>query len=199
MKVVTVTLGPFSMNSHFASQDGGAVILFDAGFQPDELLRVAQEQDMRVAGICVTHGHGDHIVGVEWLRQELGCPLYFPQADRLLATGEFYGVRYDPPQPDILLSGGERIEIAGMDIEVLSVPGHSPGHLAYRIGADLFSGDCIFQGSVGRTDLPHADWAQLHASLLRLLELPDETIIYPGHGPVTTIGREREENPFLAF
>lgn len=199
MKIVTVTLGPFATNSHFASQDGSTYILFDAGFQPDELLQAAQDQDMQVAAIFVTHGHGDHICGVEWLRRELRCPLYFPVGDSVLATGEFYGVHYDLPQPDVLVSGGERLGIAGMDVEVLSVPGHSPGHVAYRIGKDLFSGDCIFRGSVGRTDLQHADWAQLHTSLVQLLELPDETTIHPGHGPSTTIGREREENPFLDF
>lgn len=197
MRVLTVTLGPFQMNSHFACLEGSRAILFDAGHQPDELLRFAEAQALRIGAILITHGHGDHIVGAEWLRREVGCPLYFPEGDRILVTGSFYGVTYDPPQPDVLVRGGEQIEVLGLGIDVLSVPGHSPGHVAYRIGRDLFSGDCLFRGSVGRTDLEHADWRVLRASLERLLDLPDDTIVHPGHGPDTTIGRERFDNPFL--
>lgn len=199
MEVRTATKGPFATNSHFVYRDAGQVILVDAGFQPEELLQAADEQSLRVAAILITHGHGDHMMGAEWLRRAIGCPLYFPKGDMVLVTGSFMGVSYDPPQPTKLLRGGERLQFAQMEIEVLAVPGHSPGHLAYRIGDAIFSGDCLFRGSVGRTDLPHADGAQLQRSLQALLQLPDATTVYPGHGPVTSIGRERRDNPFLEF
>ena len=101
--------------------------------------------------------------------------------------------------PDVLLSGGESIEVAGLEFEVLSVPGHSPAHIAYVADDCLFSGDVLFAGSVGRTDLPGADWDTLLASIRSLMEdLPPETVVYPGHGPATTLGDELARNPFLA-
>lgn len=193
-----VTQGPFATNSYFAYVDPLQALLVDAGFEPEALLRNAQEQGLRVAAVLITHGHGDHMIGAQWVREKIGCPLYFPEGDLVLVTGSFAGVRYDPPQPTDLLRGGERLQLGGLEVGVMSVPGHSPGHLAYRIGDAIFSGDCLFRGSVGRTDLPYADPEQLQESLRALLQIPDATTVYPGHGPITTIGRERRDNPFLA-
>ena len=104
-----------------------------------------------------------------------------------------------PYTPDVLLHGGETIDVAGIDFEVLSVPGHSPAHLAYYADGCLFSGDVLFAGSVGRTDFPGSDWETLLASIRMLVDtLPAETVVYPGHGPVTTLGDELAQNPFLA-
>jgi glyoxylase-like metal-dependent hydrolase (beta-lactamase superfamily II) len=109
------------------------------------------------------------------------------------------GITLRPYTPDVLLRGGETIEAAGISFDVLSVPGHSPAHLAYHANESLFSGDVLFAGSVGRTDLPGADWGTLVASIRSLVEgYPPETTVYPGHGPATTLGEELARNPFLA-
>jgi hydroxyacylglutathione hydrolase len=112
----------------------------------------------------------------------------------------FYpGRQIRPYSPDVRLEGDETFEVGGITFETLSVPGHSPGHVAYATDGMLFSGDVLFAGSVGRTDLPFADWDQLVESIRLLFErLPPETVVYPGHGPQTTLGAERERNPFLA-
>ena len=152
----------------------------------------------------MTHGHFDHLLGVADLAEGTGAPVYMPEGERMLL--ESPEERFTPPgialrayTPDVLLDGGETIEVAGIAFDVVSVPGHSPAHLAYHADGCLFSGDVLFAGSVGRTDLPGADWETLLASIRSLVDtLPADTIVYPGHGPITTLGDELARNPFLA-
>ncbi len=197
MEIQAAVFGPFATNCYFVWTDPRAALLIDAGFMPGALARKAVQLSLQVRAILITHGHGDHIVGAEELRQRFACPLYYPEGDLFLATGDFYGEQYEIPQPTQLVRGGERLSLGGMEIDVLSVPGHSPGHVAYRIGDDLFSGDCLFRDSIGRFDLAGSDEAELYRSLQRLLALGDDVQVHPGHGPATQIGRERHENPFL--
>ena len=157
----------------------------------------------RCTAILVTHGHWDHLLGVADLAEGTGAPVHMAEGERMLLEepGDFTppGVVLRPYVPDLLLTGGETLTLAGIDFEVLAVPGHSPAHLAYHADGCLFSGDVLFAGSVGRTDFPGSDWETLVASIRRLVDaLPPDTVVYPGHGPTTTLGAEFARNPFLA-
>jgi hydroxyacylglutathione hydrolase len=153
--------------------------------------------------ILITHGHWDHLGAVADLAEGTGAAVHMAEEERALLedANSFVppGVRLRPYVPDVLLLGDETLELAGISFEALRVPGHSPAHLAYHAEGCLFSGDVVFAGSVGRTDLPGADWDTLLESIRSLAErFPPETVVYPGHGPETTLGAELERNPFLA-
>jgi hydroxyacylglutathione hydrolase len=153
-------------------------------------------------GILITHCHWDHLQGVADLAEGTGAPVYVPELERpvLEQPAEFFpGVALRPYSGARGLSGDETLEVAGISFETVRIPGHSPGHLAYYADGCLFSGDLLFAGSVGRTDLPFSDWETLLESIRTLFDrFPPETVVYPGHGPETTLGAEQETNPFLA-
>jgi glyoxylase-like metal-dependent hydrolase (beta-lactamase superfamily II) len=205
LRVEQLSLGPIGTNCYVvraSAEVSEAVVVDPSGDVVDIRLRLAQ-LDARCAAILVTHGHWDHLVGVAGLAEDAGAPVYMAEGERELLENPG---RFTPPtislrpySPDVLLAGGESIEVAGIEFDVLSVPGHSPAHLAYYADGCLFSGDVLFAGSVGRTDLPGADWETLLASIRSLVEaFPSETVVYPGHGPATTLGDELARNPFLA-
>ena len=204
IRVDQLPLGPIGTNCYVARIDDGAeaVVVDPSGDAADLRLRLASS-GARCAAILVTHGHWDHLVGVADLAAGAGAPVYMPagESSLLVEPRPFTpaGVPVRPYTPDVLLDGGETLELAGISFEVLPVPGHSPAHLAYAADGHLFSGDVLFRGSVGRTDLPGADWDTLVASIRLLVErLPPETVVHPGHGPETTLGEELARNPFLA-
>ena len=156
----------------------------------------------RCAGILVTHGHWDHLLGVADLAEGTGAKVHMAEGESWIAReprrSRLPASRCVRTRPTSKLVGGETIDVAGIDFEVLSVPGHSPAHLAYHADGCLFSGDVLFAGSVGRTDFPGSDWETLMASIRRLVDtLPADTVVYPGHGPITTLGDELARNPFL--
>ena len=152
--------------------------------------------------ILITHSHWDHLGGVADLAERTGAKVYMPrqEAPVLANPADWYPeVPLRPYEADVLLDGGETLELAGISFETLNVPGHSPGHVAYYADGALFSGDVLFAGSVGRTDLPFSDWDTLVESIRALMErFPPETVVYSGHGPETTLGAELARNPFLA-
>jgi len=156
-----------------------------------------------VAAILLTHGHWDHVLGVVDLIEASGAPVYLGEAELPELESEGPELMGFPPldsfAPDHLLKGGEKLDLAELEIEVVLVPGHRPGHMAFAIDGCLFSGDVLFRGSVGRADLPGGDWPTLMATLeLLTLRFPPETVVYSGHGPETTLGAELVSNPFLA-
>ena len=179
-----------------------AVVVDPGGDAADLRLQLASS-GAHCSAILITHGHFDHLGGVADLAEGTRAPVYMPagERDRLERYAEFapVGVPGRAYMPDHLLEGGETIDVAGLSFECIAIPGHSPAHVAYYSDGCLFSGDLLFAGSVGRVDLPGGDWDTLLESVRALADrYPSETIVYPGHGPQTTLGAELEHNPFLA-
>jgi len=198
-------LGPIGTNCYVVRADDSAAeaVVIDPGADAPRILEELGALGARCTAILITHGHWDHLGAVADLADATGAPVHMAGDERLLLedVNSFTppGVDLRPYTPDVLLRGDELLELAGMSFETLRVPGHSPAHLAYFTGGALFSGDVVFAGSVGRTDLPGSDWETLVESI-RMLEgrFPPETVIYSGHGAKTTLGAELVRNPFLA-
>ena len=207
LDVRTFTVGQVAENCFIANLAGvEQAIVIDPGDETDRLLGALERLGLGVEAILVTHTHFDHIGSVAPLAHATGASVWCPELERgvLADINSFVPPGFGPfesYEADHLLSGGERLELAGLEIDVVATPGHSPGHVSYAIPAHgaLFSGDVLFQGSVGRIDLPGGDWPTLLHSIGGLIDTyAPETTVYPGHGPVTTLGSERDSNPFLA-
>jgi glyoxylase-like metal-dependent hydrolase (beta-lactamase superfamily II) len=206
LRVEQLSLGPMGTNCYVVRRDAGSseAAVVDPSGDAAELRLTLARLGTRCTGILVTHGHFDHLLGVADLAEGTGAPVHMPEGERALLESPQSahtpaGVTVRAHAPEVLVSGGDTVEVAGVAFHVLSVPGHSPDHVAYYAEECLFSGDVLFAGSVGRTDLPGADWETLLASIRSLAEtLPPETVVYPGHGPITTLGGELARNPFLA-
>jgi hydroxyacylglutathione hydrolase len=201
LAIDTYELGPIGTNCYVVRADRSAAeaVVIDPGGDAPQLRLDLARTGARCAAILITHGHFDHLGAVADLAEGTGAPVYMPEGERdqLETPQAQFGVR--AYTPDVLLAGGETVEAGGISFEVVSVPGHSPAHVAYHAEGALFSGDVLFAGSVGRTDLPGADWETLLGSIRALLDrFPPETAVYPGHGPRTTLGDELARNPFLA-
>ena len=195
--VDTYALGPTQTNCYVvrADQEAEGAVVVDPGFE-------LAAPDFPVAAILVTHAHWDHLGGIASLAEATSAPVYMAEREAAVLENPaaFYReVEIRPYAPDLRVEGGDTIEVAGLAFEVVEVPGHSPGHIAFATDAALFSGDVLFAGGVGRTDIPYADWDTLVESIATLFDrFPPETVVYPGHGPPTTLGAERANNPFLA-
>jgi hydroxyacylglutathione hydrolase len=198
-------LGPIGTNCYVVRTSHGApeAVVIDPSGDAAELRLELARLGTACTAILVTHGHWDHLLGVAELAEGTDAPVYMAEDEQALLENlpELVpaGVLAQGRKPDVLLKGDETLELAGLELETLRVPGHSPGHLAYHADGNLFSGDVLFAGSVGRTDLPGADWDTLVETLRALTErFPPETVVYSGHGPPTTLGEELARNPFLA-
>jgi hydroxyacylglutathione hydrolase len=201
------TVGPLQENCWIVHGDGGdRALVVDPGDEAPRLIAALDELGLTAEAILLTHTHFDHVGAVAPLARHTGAPVYCPELEKGVLADIMSFVPWPGFGPfesydaDELVSGGEQLSLAGLDIDVLFTPGHSPGHVTYSIPAEraVFSGDVLFQGSVGRTDLPGGDTRTLMRTLAELVErLPEETVVYPGHMGVTTIGQERATNPFL--
>ena len=201
--VDTFVLGPYRSNCYVVRSERGApeAVVIDPGDDPTPLRLELAGMGARTGGILVTHTDVDHIAGVAELAEGTGAEVWAPAGEvEALQKGETRGgMRVGAHDPAHTVRGGDEIAVAGVTFEVIDIPGHSAGHVAFLVDDQLFSGDLLFAGSVGRVDLEGGDWDTLLASVNALLDrLPAETLLYPGHGPTTTLGRELQTNPFLS-
>lgn len=210
MQIQTIVSMPFAENTYIIWQDGKTdCVVIDPGLEPDAILDFLTDQQLSIAAILNTHGHSDHIAGNAAMKQA------FPQAPLVIGINDApmlrdanlnlsmnFGIAILSPPADTLVREGDVVSFAGFDFEVLDLPGHSPGHVVFVIRQQqpsvVMGGDVLFRESIGRTDFPGGSFEQLASGIRRKLYiLPDDTIIYPGHGPVTLIGHEKKNNPFV--
>lgn len=207
LDVEMLTVGQIGENCFlFRPQGGDRLLIIDPGEEPERILAAVEATGASVEAILLTHCHFDHIGAVAPVARATGAPVYcseieVPVLADIMAYVPWAGFGpYESYEADEIVRGGETLELAGMEIEVVFTPGHSPGHVTYAVKGEpaIFSGDVLFQGSVGRVDLPGGDGPTLLASIGKLMDAyPDETVVHPGHMGLTTLGAERATNPFL--
>lgn len=207
MEARWLTVGPAQENTWIARREGAdRALLIDPGDDPDTLKGALEELGTQVEAILITHCHFDHVGAVAAMARATQAPVYCPAGEVMILENINDYVRFagfgpfESYSPERTVSGGDRLALAGFEIDVIATPGHSPDHVTYSIASEkaIFSGDVLFEGSIGRTDLPGADHATLMRSIAVLLDtLPDDTGVLPGHMQPTTLGQERRTNPFL--
>jgi hydroxyacylglutathione hydrolase len=207
LDVEMLTVGQIGENCFlFRPQGGDRLLVVDPGEEAERILAAVEAKGAAVEAILLTHCHFDHIGAVAPVAKATGAPVYCPEIEvpllaDIMAYVPWAGFGpYESYEADVVVRGGETLELAGMEIEVVFTPGHSPGHVTYAVKGEpaIFSGDVLFQGSVGRVDLPGGDGPTLLASIAKLMDAyPEETVVHPGHMGLTTLGAEQATNPFL--
>ena len=210
LQIRTIVSDPFAENSYVLWHEGQTeAIVVDPGFEPDLILEFLSENGLKLEAIVNTHGHVDHMAGnAEMKRAFPEAPILIGAGDAIMLTDAVvnmsanYGMPVVSPPADRLLKEGELLSLAGIALEVFDIPGHSPGHVVYLIRETkpitVIGGDVLFRGSVGRTDFPGGSFETLKANIERVLwPLSPDSVVYPGHGPVTTVGHEKETNPWV--
>ena len=204
LSVAGLTVGAFQENCYLVvDPDAMQCAIVDPGAEPDRIIEAVERLGAQPVAIWLTHAHLDHIGAVSGLRRRWDIPVYLHPLDEPLYAlasrqAALYGLPFDQPEPaDRTLGDGDVMELGALRFTVMHAPGHAPGHVVFHGHGIALVGDCLFAGSIGRTDLPMSNPRDLDASLDRIVALPDDTVVYPGHGPVTSIGAEAASNPFL--
>lgn len=205
MRIKTITVGPFEMNCYVvAAENAAECLIIDPGDEPERIIRLIEENDLRPTRIINTHNHIDHIRHVKKVQDYFHIPFYLceddlPLLESIKSQGLMFGLSAsEPPDVSGFLKEGDSFDLQTKKFQIFHTPGHSPGSICIYVPGHVFVGDVLFRDSIGRTDLPGGSYEVLMNSIRnKLLTLPDETIVYPGHGPVTTIGREKQYNPFI--
>lgn len=203
--VERLEVSPFFENTYIVGRkDEGKCIIIDPGDDTERILRTAGFHGLDVECILLTHGHLDHVIGCNEIKNKIGCTVGIHRLDEdMYVNASRQGVVLgypapDQPRPDFFLEDGDDLEIAGLNLRVLHTPGHTEGGVCFLMGEYLFSGDLIFAGSIGRTDLPGGSYEKLINSVIeKVFVLSDDTVVFPGHGPRTTVGFEKKHNPFF--
>ncbi len=202
MKIQTLEIGNIGTNCYVISDDKGTCAIIDCDGNPQPLFRYIEENNLKPTHILLTHGHDDHIGAVEMVKEKYGCPVYACKKEEPLLADPAMNCSLYMSGPtslsaDVWVQEGDAIKVGDLEFTVLETPGHTAGSVCYLIGDNIFSGDTLFQGSCGRTDLPTGNWGEIIASLKRLRNLPGDYNVYPGHGPSTTMEIERRMNPYM--
>jgi hydroxyacylglutathione hydrolase len=204
VKIDWRTVGAFQENSYLViDPETKRAVLIDPGAEPEEIIAMVRASGATLEAIWLTHAHVDHIGAIAGVKRAWDVPIYLHPADQPLydrgaMQAAVYGLPFEqPPAPQHELADGDVLTVGSLSFDVLHVPGHAPGHVAFVRQGVMLGGDLLFAGSIGRTDLPFADAEQMTESLERVAGLPENTVVYPGHGPATSIGQERATNPFL--
>jgi hydroxyacylglutathione hydrolase len=205
LRVYMMEVGPLAVNAYLVEHTPTRkAVLIDPGGDGEAILGEIAGLGLTVEKILLTHGHFDHVGAVGLLRERTGAPVYVHPADVDRMTGArrqgmLFGLSVpDPPPPDVFVEEGDVVPFEDQEFLVVHTPGHTPGCVSYIVGKMAFVGDLIFAGSIGRTDLPGGNHGQLIESVRKkIFPLPDETVLFPGHGPTTTVGEEKRSNPFF--
>ncbi|MEP6550561.1 MAG: MBL fold metallo-hydrolase [Gemmatimonadales bacterium] len=204
MNVQTITVGAFQENCYLVVDDrSNRAVIVDPGSEGGRLVDAIDDSNATLEAIWITHAHVDHVGAIASVKRKWDVPIYLHPLDRRLyeAAGrqaEVYGVPFEqPPDPDREFADGQQVKVGNLEMTVLHAPGHAPGHVVIHGQGIALVGDCLFAGSIGRTDLPFSNPPQLAATLEKISALAPETVVYPGHGMDTTIAQERLSNPFL--
>lgn len=205
MNVIPIVVGAFQVNCYLVASDSGKALVVDPGDDAGIIGSTLRQNRLTVAAYLITHGHMDHVGGLAEMIRTFPAPVVMHPADAAWAFSKanemlpYYEAPEHPGNIDRHAAADDIHHDGGFTYTVIATPGHSPGGVCYHFPAEktLFSGDTLFSGSVGRTDLKGSDEEMMQQSLQRLIQLPDDTVVYPGHGPRTTIGREKRANPFL--
>ncbi len=206
MRIEQRTVGPFQENCYLViDETSGRAVLVDPGDDASLLLEMVRDSGAALEAIWCTHAHIDHIGAIAAIKREHDVPVHLHPLDLPWYSGmsaraaELYGLPFEQPAPpDRELAEGDVLSIGSLRFTVMHVPGHAPGQVSFNGEGVALAGDLLFAGSIGRTDLPLSDPFAMDASLERIASLGDDVMVYPGHGPATTIGEERRSNPFLA-